>query len=251
MSVVATRRVGYDVAVVGGGPGGSTTATSLARKGFSVVLFEREVFPRFHVGESLVPAALPVLDRLGIHETVAARGFQMKYGATFTDQEMDLDQTYYFLRDRPWPSYAYQVPRAEFDLLLLDHARKSGVEVRQPATVEHVAFDRDGVVLSGSDGERPFTTRAAFLVDASGRDGFLASRIGRRDRVPNLGKVALFAHFRGAERASGMDEGNIRIHVFEDGWFWWIPFAGDLTSIGCVLHKKTVRRHSGATEELF
>ena len=251
MAAAAARRLGYDVAVVGGGPGGSSAATFLARAGFRVVLFEREIFPRFHVGESLVPAALPVLDRLGVHETIAARGFQIKHGAMFSDQETELTQTYYFLRDRPWPSYAYQVPRAEFDLVLLEHARKSGVDVRQPATVEHVAFDQDGVALTGADGDRPFTMRASFLVDASGRDAFVASRVGHRRRVPNLGKVALFAHFRGADRAPGMDEGNIQIHVFEDGWFWWIPFSGDLTSIGCVMHARTVRSHAGETEKLF
>ena len=251
MNAIATRRLGYDVAVVGGGPGGATTAAFLARSGFSVVLYERELFPRFHIGESLLPAMLPLLDRLGVHETVAARGFQVKYGAMFSDQEMNLEQTYYFLRDRAWPNYSYQVPRADFDQILLEHARKSGVDVRQPATVDQVSFDADGVVVSGTEDERAFTTRAAFLVDASGRDGFVTARRGRRDRVPNLGKVALFAHFRGAHRLSGIDEGNIRIHVFEDGWFWWIPLSGDLTSIGCVLHARTVRQHAEAIEDLL
>jgi flavin-dependent dehydrogenase len=241
----------HHVAVVGGGPGGSTTAAFLARAGLSVVLFEREAFPRFHVGESLLPATLPVLERLGALETVARRGFQVKHGATFSDQEMDLEHTFYFLRDRPWPSYAYQVPRAEFDTLLLEHARRQGVEVRQPAAVESVAVDRAGVTLTGVEDGRTFTTRAAFLVDASGRDGLLASRIGRRDRIPNLGKVALFAHFRGAARAPGIDEGNIRIHVFPDGWFWWIPLAGDRTSVGCVMHARTVRAWPSGLEGLF
>jgi flavin-dependent dehydrogenase len=241
----------HDVAVIGGGPGGSGTAGFLARAGLRVALFERESFPRFHVGESLLPATLPLLDRLGVGSTVAAQGFQVKHGARFADQEMGLEQTFYFLRGKPWPDYSYQVPRADFDRLLLDHARGQGVAVHQPATVESVALDATGVTLTGSGDHGAFTTRASFLVDASGRDGFLASRIGRRTRVPNLGKVALFAHFRGAERAPGIDEGNIRINVFEDGWFWWIPFAGDLTSIGCVLHAKTVRGRESDVEGLF
>jgi flavin-dependent dehydrogenase len=239
------------VAVVGGGPGGAATAAFLARSGLSVVLFERERFPRFHVGESLLPATLPVLERLGVLQVVKDRQFQVKYGAVFTDQEMDLEQRYYFLRDRPWPHYSFQVPRAEFDGILLDHARASGVDVRQPATIEAASFDADGVTLRGFEGNEPFTARAAFLVDASGRDGFLASRIGRRERVPNLGKVALFAHFRGAERAPGIDEGSIQIHVFPDGWFWWIPFAGDRTSVGCVMHARTVRAWQGDLEGLY
>jgi len=240
-----------DVAVVGGGPAGSTTAAFLARAGFDVALFEREEFPRLHVGESLLPAMLPLLDRLGAREAVAAHGFLVKHGATFHDQESGLEHTFYFAEGKPWPSYSYEVPRAEFDALLLDHARTQGVHVHQPATVESVALDDGGVTLTVRDGDGPRTTRAAFLVDASGRDSFLASRTGHRERIPNLGKVALFAHFRGAERASGRAEGNIRIYIFEDGWFWWIPFAGDVTSVGCVLHARTVRGREASLEALY
>ncbi len=241
----------YDVAVVGGGPGGSTTAAFLARAGLRVALFEREPFPRFHVGESLLPATLPLLRRLGVYDTVAARRFQVKYGATFHDQETDREYTFYFLEGKPWPNYAFEVPRAEFDTLLLDHARQQGVEVFQPVAVESVAFDPAGVTLTVRDGAGAAGVRAAIVVDASGRDGFLAARLGRRRRIPNLGKVALFAHFRGAERWPGRDEGNIRIYMFEDGWFWWIPFAGDVTSVGCVLHARTVRGREGAVEALY
>jgi flavin-dependent dehydrogenase len=246
-----TPRDGYDVVVVGGGPGGSATGAFLAKAGRRVLLFEREPFPRFHVGESLLPASLPVLERLGILPAIAERGFQVKTGAAFHDQESGSAHTFYFLRGKPWPSYSYQVPRADFDALLLDHARKLGVDVRQPATVESVAFDADGVTVGAvSHGQRT-ETRARFLVDASGRAGLLAQKVGRRERVPNLGKVALFAHWRGAWRAPAPDEGNIRIYVFENGWFWWIPLHEDRTSVGCVMHAKTVREWAGPRDALY
>jgi len=246
-----TPEDGYDVVVVGGGPGGSTTGAFLAKAGWRVLLFEREAFPRFHVGESLLPATLPILERLVVLKTIVERGFQLKIGATFHDQESGFEHTFHFLRGKPWPSYAYQVPRAEFDAVLLEHAKKLGVDVRQPATVESVAFDAEGVTVTAASHGQRTETRARFLVDASGRAGLLAQRVGRRERVPNLGKVALFAHWRGAWRAPGLDEGNIRIFVFEHGWFWWIPLAGDRTSVGGVMHARTVQEWDGTPEALY
>jgi flavin-dependent dehydrogenase len=241
----------YDVAVVGGGPGGSTVATHLARGGLRVGLFEREAFPRFKVGESLVPATMLLLERLGALEPVAKGGFQVKYGAAFHDQETGLGHTFYFLQGMPWPNWTYNVPRAEFDAILLDHARKHGVQVHQPATVGAVAFDAEGVTFETSSGGERTDYRARFLIDASGRDGLLASRIGRRERVPNLGKVALFAHFRGADRFPGIEEGNLRVYLFDGGWFWWIPFTDDVTSVGAVLHARAVKDFPGTPEALF
>lgn len=244
---------GGDVLVVGGGPAGAATAAFLARGGLSVALVERDAFPRFKVGESLLPTALPLLDRLGVHEAVAAQGFLVKYGASFHDQESELGHTFYFLRDKPWPPYAYQVSRAEFDHTLLEHARAQGVAVHQPATADAVAFDAQGVTLTVSRlGEAaPVALRGRFLVDASGRDGFVARHLGRRRRLPNSGKVAIFAHYRGGERLTGVDEGNVRIFLFADGWFWWFPLAGDLACVGCVLHARTVRAREGSIEALF
>jgi len=243
----------YDVLVVGGGPGGSTVATFLARGGLRVAVAEREVFPRFHIGESLLPANLPVLDRLGVRERIERRGFIRKYGAAFHDQESDLEYRFYFQEGKPWPNHAYEVPRAEFDQALLEHAAaESGVSVLQPATVERVEFDAEGVTAEIREGDGGRAVRARFLVDASGRDGFLASRRqSRRTAIPGLGKVSLFAHFEGAPRWAGREEGMIRIFVFEDGWFWWIPFAGTVTSVGCVLHARTARDREGSLDALF
>jgi flavin-dependent dehydrogenase len=240
-----------DVAVIGGGPGGSTVAAHLARAGLGVTLFEREVFPRFKVGESLVPATMLLLERLGVLERIERSGYQIKYGATFLDEETGYGHTFYFLRGMAWPNWTYNVPRADFDALLLDHARKQGVVVHQPASVADAAFDAEGVTLHVASGEERLTHRARFLVDASGRDGFLAGRLGHRARVPNLGKVALFAHYRGADRFPGVEEGNVRVYLFDGGWFWWIPMANDVTSIGAVLHARAVRAHAGSPDELF
>ena len=246
-----TAALSCDVAVIGGGPAGASTATFLARAGLDVCVFERQTFPRFHVGESLIPATLSILERMGVRERIETHGFIIKHGATFTDQESGRAFTFYFLRDRPWPPYAYQVRRAEFDAILLDHAGQTGARVLQPVSVSAVAFDAAGATLTLDEAGRASTARARFVVDATGREGLVSVRGGERRRMPNLGKVALFAHFRGAARASGRDEGNIQIHVFEDGWFWWIPFAGDVTSVGCVMHARTVRGREGALEALF
>jgi 2-polyprenyl-6-methoxyphenol hydroxylase-like FAD-dependent oxidoreductase len=195
---------------------------------------------------------VPVLERLGVLDAVKARGFLVKYGAYFHDQSMDLDFQFFFREGKAWPPYTFEVPRAEFDQILLDHAaRQPNVTLLQPTTVEGVAFDADGVTVSVSDGAGPREIRARFLVDASGRDAFIASRHGRRRPIEGLGKVALFAHFRGGRRWPGRELGNIRIWIFEPGWFWYIPFHNGTTSVGCVLHARTVQGREGNLEQLY
>jgi 2-polyprenyl-6-methoxyphenol hydroxylase-like FAD-dependent oxidoreductase len=246
------RPADYDVLVVGGGPGGSSAATFLARGGLRVALAERETFPRFHVGESLLPANIPVLERLGVVDAVKARGFLVKYGAYFHDQDMDLGYQFFFREGKPWPSYTYEVQRGEFDKILLDHAAaQPNVTLLQPTTVDRAAFDDEGVTATVSDATGTREIRARFLVDASGRDAFIASRHGRRRPIEGLGKVALFAHFQGGRRWPGKEAGNIRIFSFQPGWFWYIPFHNGTSSVGCVLHARTVRGREGDLEQLY
>jgi flavin-dependent dehydrogenase len=246
---MATR---CDVAVVGGGPAGSTVSAFLARAGLQVVCFEREHFPRFHVGESLLPASLPLFERLGVRQRLEAAGFQRKHGAVFVEESTRRKVTLNFRRGPFWEDHAYNVPRADFDRILLDHATKMGAVVREGAEVREVALHADGVRLTAhTSGGAVEEIEAAFLVDASGRDALVASRMGRRVPLPDLGKAALFAHYRGARRMTGRMEGHLQAYLLEQGWFWWIPFTGGLTSVGIVLHRRAFKDRAGSLEDLF
>ncbi|HXA96588.1 MAG TPA: NAD(P)/FAD-dependent oxidoreductase, partial [Candidatus Dormibacteraeota bacterium] len=192
----------FDVAVIGGGPGGSSTAAALARRGRSVLLLERERFPRFHIGESQLPWINGVLESLGAHEAVAKAGFVHKWGASFW--EIDgrpaayVDFTAAVETPRP---QTYQVPRATFDELLLRHAERSGVVVRERHRAVDAVFEPDGVTLrfAGPDGDEQ-SARVSMLVDASGRAGFLARKIGGHVTDAMLQHVSVHAQYEGVPR---------------------------------------------------
>jgi flavin-dependent dehydrogenase len=221
-----------DVIVVGGGPGGSTCATRLARGGLSVLVLERETFPRFKIGESLLPFNFDTFDRIGLPRAVfEAKGFVKKKAAEFLDAKTGEAKTFTFARglDDAHP-FAFQVERAPFDAILLEHARKSGAEVREGCAVKGVEPTGDGVTVTLGSGE---TERARFLVDASGQATLLGRRAGKRPN-PGLDRAAVFAPWFHVAMDEGLANGNIRVVVDGLGWFWLIPLA-DRLSVGAVV----------------
>ncbi|MFD1709265.1 NAD(P)/FAD-dependent oxidoreductase [Ottowia sp. GY511] len=225
-----------DVLVIGGGPAGSTVGTLLARMGHDVVVLDKDAHPRFHIGESLLPANLPLFEKLGVADEMRQIGIE-KWAAEFMSPWHDHKQAFQFGEawDKSMP-YAYQVRRSDFDRVLLENTARAGARVLQQCRVEQVNLDAADHVEAQArmeDGRR-FTCRARFLVDASGRDTFLASRLKIKHKNPKHNSVAVFTHFAGAQRNEGMEEGNISIYWFDHGWFWFIPLRDGATSVGMV-----------------
>lgn len=238
----------FDVIILGGGPGGSTLASSLAKRGRRALVLEREKFPRFHIGESLLPCSRAVFTALGLDDELDRR-FIRKYGARFLCSSTKRLNTYHFAEafDATF-EYAYQVPRAEFDKVLLDHAKALGAEVREEWEVTEVLFEGSRAVgvraRSMHQPSEVVELRAPVIADATGRDTLLATRSRRKAHIPRLDKTAFFSHFRGTVRERGLDEGNIQIVIFEHGWFWFIPFRGDLTSVGAVVSSEWIKQRA-------
>lgn len=228
-----------DVIVIGGGPAGSATATLLARQGRDVLLLEREQFPRFRVGESLMPATYWSLQRLGVLEKMAQSPFTRKQSVQFYLKDGRPTTPFYFSDADPHESsITWQVDRKRFDQMLLDHSVEAGVEVRQKVTVREVLFDgpRAIGVRAVGDGGNDEEIRAKVIVDASGQSALLSRRFGLKRIDPKLKNAAVFTRYREAIRDTGRDAGaTIIFHTRnEDSWFWFIPLPDDQTSIGVV-----------------
>ena len=227
-----------DVLVIGGGPAGSTVGALLARQGHDVLVLDKDAHPRFHIGESLLPANLPLFEKLGVAEQVRAIGM-LKYAAEFVSPNHGgRKQAFEFADawDKSMP-HAYQVRRDQLDHILLDNAARSGAQVVQQCRVESVDLEASAdwaqAQARHADG-RTLRCRARFVVDASGRETFLSSRMKIKHKNPRHNSVAVFAHFANARRNPGQAEGNITIFWFEHGWFWFIPLQGGVTSVGMV-----------------
>jgi flavin-dependent dehydrogenase len=231
----------YDVVVIGGGPAGSTTATILADKGYRVLVLEKTKFPRFSIGESLIPETYWPLKRIGMLEKLKASHFPVKYSVQFISHSGKESQPFYFFNANPHESaVTWQVLRSEFDQMMLENAEEHGAEVREETLVKEVLFDGDQAVgvLAGPTGGTGADQeiRARVVVDASGRLAFLARRLHIRQPDPSLDKIAVFAHYENGALAPGIDGGaTLVIYIRENlGWFWYIPLPNNVVSVGVV-----------------
>ena len=225
-----------DVLVIGGGPAGASVAALLAERGRHVVLLEKDRHPRFHIGESLLPHNLPLLDRLGVREEIEKSSMQ-KHGIEFVSAHHGKSVRYDFAKawDKRFP-YSFQVRRSTFDHILLKNAAAKGAEVIEGCRVTAIDFPDGGrpVVSARDEAGQARHWSAAFVVDASGRAPVLAAQLGVKARNPKNNSAAIFGHFTGARRLTGKAEGNITIVWFDNGWFWFIPLSDGTTSIGAV-----------------
>ena len=244
----------FDFAVAGGGPAGSSAAILLGQLGHSVVLFERETFPRFHIGESLLSTANDAFAALGVSERIEAARFPEKWGARlFTHDGQSGRYVDFTIVREVTKAQTYQVCRQEFDRILLERAREVGVDVREGWNVTACEFSEDAARLSAASRADGAITdvRVRAIVDATGRGGLLARKFNLRTEEPRLANIALFSHYTNVPRLDGSRPDDIRLIARSDaGWFWLIPISKELTSVGVVLPKALYRRlASGSAEE--
>jgi len=231
----------YDAIVVGAGPAGSSTAALLAEKGHDVLVVEKEKFPRYHVGESLMPFCYFPLERLGLVDTLMESANPRKYCVQFVRQDGFLSQPFYFFQHFDHPSSTtWQVWRSEFDKMILDKARANGASVMEETKAKGLIKNGDRVegIKVESKEMGALELRAPIVVDASGRDCFAAHKQKWMIRDPQLKKIALWTYFKGAKRDPGLDEGATTVAYLPDkGWFWYIPLSGDMVSVGIVAER--------------
>lgn len=242
----------YDAIVVGGGPAGATAAAVLAEKGRRVAVIEREKFPRYHVGESMIPYCYFTLERLGLIERMQKSHFPKKYSVQFVGGSGKMSTPFYFTQHLDHPAaQSWQVLRSEFDQMMLDNARAKGAEVFEETTVQSL-IQEDGAVrgvraAAKSGDAQEF--RAPITIDASGRDALSTSRNRWKVRDAYLNKIAIWTYYKGAMRDPGIDEGATTVaYLPEKGWFWYIPLPNDTVSVGVVAEKDYL--YGGGTREL-
>lgn len=242
-----THATTYDVVIIGAGPAGSSAASILAEHGHQVLVVEREKFPRYHVGESLIPFTFGPLERLGMIPKLRRSHFTKKYSVSFVQPDGKRTQPFYFFNryDRETVAQTWQVDRAEFDHMLLDHARERGAKVLEETSVESLLFEGDrvvGVACRSKSGEA-FEVRARIVLDASGKEAFASRSRGWRLNDPYLNKIAIWTYYKGSKRGVDIDEGATTVaFVPEKGWFWHIPLHNDMVSVGVVAEGKYLTR---------
>jgi flavin-dependent dehydrogenase len=233
------RSVDPEVVVIGGGPAGATVATLVAQEGRRVLVLERERFPRYHVGESLIPETFWVLDRLGMLAKLRGSPFVEKHSVQFVSEQGRLSEPFYFADYKPHESSrTWQVSRAEFDALMLDNAREHGAEIREGVRVLDVLFEAGravGVRLVDEHGNEE-SIRCQVVVDAAGQSCVIQDRLGLREWDPVLKKAAIWTYWKGAARDTGRDAGSTLVMQTrgKKGWFWYIPLQDDVVSVGVV-----------------
>jgi flavin-dependent dehydrogenase len=242
----------YDVAIIGGGPAGSTAAALLARAGRRVIVFEREKFPRFHIGESLLPFSMKTFTRLGLHEKFRHAGFMKKFGGEIVGACSEIGTKFYFKDGyRSQTDHAYQVTRGDFDKVLLDHAAECGAEVHEETLVDGIDFSRENVELAVRSNCSSHSTRARYVIDASGRTSLLGRQFKIKKTYNHLQKLSIFAHYDGVWRAEGID-GTLTVLIRAiDRWFWLIPLSAERTSIGVVLDSEIFRKSKLSAEDFL
>jgi flavin-dependent dehydrogenase len=242
-----------DVLVLGGGPAGSSIASVLAEKGWHVEVWEKDPHPRFHIGESLLPHSLPYLQQLGVLEEVERIGLQ-KFGAELVSPDHDEPVNLYFsgAMDKSHP-YAFQVRRSEFDHILLQNCLKKGARVHEGFEAKAADFSHNNcAIIHGTNAQGEQVSRQArYIVDATGRQAFLANQFNAKRRNLHHNSTSIFGHFEGVIRHSGRDEGNISLCWFEHGWFWIIPLPGGVTSVGMVCWPSYLKSRKTALEDFF
>ena len=243
-----------DVLVIGGGPAGTTFGTLMKKRGFDVTLLEKSHHPRFHIGESLLPMNLPILERLGVLDEIKTIGVP-KLGADFTVGNSGAEQETFHFREAlgESPEQAFEVRRSEFDHILFKNCKKAGVHALEGIKVNRVELTDQGshkVEATDTEGEQ-HTWEARFLVDASGRDTFLSSTNGWKRPNRKHASAAVYGHFQGVKRRAGEDQGNISIYWFESGWIWMIPLQGDVMSIGAVCYPEHLKKRKGSLDEFL
>ncbi len=245
----------HDVLVIGGGPAGSTVAAILAEKGRDVLVLERERFPRYSVGESLMPYCYFTLERLGVVDRLKTSQFPKKYSVQFVSTAGDVSQPFYFFQHlKHEASTTWQVLRSEFDQMLLDNARRKGASVLEETTATGLVH-RDGVVVGVRAVDKSGATReflAPMTVDATGRAAFSANKNHWRIRDEHLNRTAIWTYYEGALRDPGLDEGATTIaYLPEKGWFWYIPLAENTVSVGLVAQKQYLFQAEREPEAIF